>query len=292
MCNFDMSTEFIADAAVLPVDTTNQDHNIGTPQIYLEDVAIFGAKFFSFNMFGDNNPSYGLQSVTIVGKRMAPWWSFSGTVLDDGEFRAHGHGGCGPGEQRVDWDFIEAREGNTTTGYVPTANGAPLGRSGVTVASGLDLGSHSASDIRALGLSDNLTAKLSSYAGLKGADAMAQLASAPLHISAADASDINQATHTRTLGNLVVRYDAFVGDGAFYRLPREAQTVLSSVSFQYGNLEQTTPVLWSKVINQDWSGAVRELKDFRDSYPSRRALEADLLAGAMTDSKLHDGRTC
>lgn len=64
----------------------------------------------------------------------------------------------------------------------------------------------------------------------------------------------------------------------FSRLPSEAQTVIASVSFQYGvNLDLRAPRFWRAVASQDWAAAVAELRRFGDAYPTRRRREADLL---------------
>ncbi len=63
----------------------------------------------------------------------------------------------------------------------------------------------------------------------------------------------------------------------FRSLPKQAQTVIASVSYQYGNLSTETPKFWKKVIVQDWVAAIKILKKFGDAYPSRRKLEANLL---------------
>src|SRR5215216_283993 len=69
----------------------------------------------------------------------------------------------------VDWDFIDEREGVHTTGYVPNgSNRRPDANSGVTIATGFDLGRRSVDDLRRLGLDDDLVALLTPYLGLRG----------------------------------------------------------------------------------------------------------------------------
>lgn len=70
---------------------------------------------------------------------------------------------------------------------------------------------------------------------------------------------------------------------AFFDLPAEAQTVIASVAFQYGDLSIAAPRFWRAVCKQDWHAAIAELRDFGDEYHSRRHLEADLL-GAIAKS--------
>lgn len=72
------------------------------------------------------------------------------------------------------------------------------------------------------------------------------------------------------MNDLVVKYDSAVGAGEFYKLPTEAQTVIASVAFQYGNLATSAPKFWAEATSKDWSGAISELRDFGDVYNTRR----------------------
>ena len=80
-------------------------------------------------------------------------------------------------------DFIKELEGFEVTGYVPDSGNS---NSGVTIASGFDLGCRSKDDIyRAF--PNSLADKLSAYCGYKGDDAVSILQHTPLTISSADA---------------------------------------------------------------------------------------------------------
>jgi hypothetical protein len=57
----------------------------------------------------------------------------------------------------------------------------------------------------------------------------------------------------------------------FFDLPAEAQTVIASVSFQYGvNLNTAAPKFWKMAFSQNWKEAVKILEKFGDAYPTRR----------------------
>ena len=63
--------------------------------------------------------------------------------------------------------------------------------------------------------------------------------------------------------------------------------VVSSVGFQYGsNLAKATPRFWDAVTNGRWQDAVDELRNFGDSYSTRRNKEADLLQKAIDHGDL------
>ena len=190
---------------------------------------------------------------------------------------SQGGGGDSSGGAEVDWSFIEELEGNRLDGYIPKDGNVILGNSGVTIASGLDLGQNSLAGLKELNLSKDLTDKLSPYLELKGTEAQAKLDSIPLNITATEALEINSAVHGKALNDLVVKYDSAVGAGEFYKLPTEAQTVIASVGFQYGNLATSAPKFWAEATSKDWSGAISELRDFGDVYNTRRSKEADLL---------------
>ncbi|WP_234383838.1 pesticin C-terminus-like muramidase [Paracidovorax avenae] len=159
---------------------------------------------------------------------------------------------------------------------MPAAN---VSKSGVTIATGFDLGQRSENDLKNLGLASNLIEKLKPYLGSKGADAKKLVETTPLTISAAEAESIDKATKASHIASLKLKYDSATTDKKhFIDLPAQAQTVIASVSFQYGvNLDSATPKFWKAVTEQDWTEAVKLLKNFGDVYPTRRGKEAALL---------------
>jgi hypothetical protein len=179
---------------------------------------------------------------------------------------------------QIDHDFVSDREGGSvTTGYVPAAQ---VSKSGVTVATGFDLGARNTDDLSALGLSPALKAKLTRYCGKKGKDAADALKTTPLTITPSQATEIDVAVRKSVVSKLQLAYRASPDNPKnvdLFDLPAEAQTVIASVSFQYGDLAFRAPKFWKAVSSQDWRTAVSILRDFGDAYPSRRNLEADLL---------------
>jgi hypothetical protein len=184
------------------------------------------------------------------------------------------------------WSFIEELEGaSVLQGYVPTKDGEPLEKSGVTVASGVDVGQMSALDLRTLGLRPEIVQKLLPYLGLRRHAAMAQLASLPLTLTGDEADELDMAVRKRFVRGLALRYDAAISERKvprwpmFEELPAEAQTCIASVAFQYGqDLARRCPKFWAAACRQDWKAVVAELKAFNDSYPTRRKKEAALLS--------------
>ena len=176
-------------------------------------------------------------------------------------------------ESAIDFKFIAEREGSSLTGYVPKENNKVLGKSGVTIGTGVDLGQVNVKDLS--GLPEELIRKLEPYLGIKGKAADNIAKSLVLNEDEVDA--LNTFTKIKSTSKLVERYKAATGKD-FSSLTAGQQTAVASVSFQYGNLETATPNFWKQIITDDWAGAKRNLKDFGDKYPTRRNKEAALLA--------------
>jgi hypothetical protein len=179
--------------------------------------------------------------------------------------------------EKIDYKFLSDLEGGSkTNGYVPAAG---VSKSGVTIATGFDLGQRNENDLKALKLSTTLTAKLKPYLGLKGKSAQDSLKKKPLLINSLDAQAIDKAVKSAHVSQLKLKYDVASGNKKkFIDLPPEAQTVIASVSFQYGvGLNIRAPKFWKAVTAQDWKEAIKILKSFGDAYPTRRKKEAALL---------------
>lgn len=188
-----------------------------------------------------------------------------------------------PGDE-VDWGFIADREGGQLTdGYVPSTNAqpGPDPSSGVTVATGFDVGQRSASDIDNLPIDQALKNKLKPYAGLEGQAAANALAQQPLQLTRAEANQLDQVVKGAILDQVIANYDRDLSPGAtpFLGLPPEAQTVIASVAFNYGpGLDRVTPAFWKHVTEQNWFDALGELRNFGNpALQARRDLEGDLL---------------
>lgn len=184
---------------------------------------------------------------------------------------------------KIDYDVLSAREGGRKTkGYVPAASSS---KSGVTIATGFDLGQRNKKDLRLLDLGSPLIKKFGPYLGVTGPDAVSLLSDSPLTITAAQALRIDRAVKATHLRRLKSAYNS-VRDNKkrFEEIIPAAQTVIASVSFQYGtNLSVRTPKFWAAVTEQDWPRTVKILKSFGDAYPSRRNLEAALLNKAISE---------
>jgi hypothetical protein len=250
--------------------------------------------------------AHGLQQVLITGQYLNDYsgWEkifvpYSEYAILNGDYSAGVGGGGSTGGtgcvsgQKIDWTFVEAREGSSTHASVPLdRNGHPSALSGATIASGFDIAQHSVNDLRNLGLTNNLIQKFTPYISYRGQAAADYLAAHPLDITTGDVGMINNISHAEDLTRVTAAYDAAVGAGAFNRLAAEAQTAIADLAFQYHNLQTRTPNFWTDVTYQDWTAAVSELRHFDDSYGTRRNLEADLLQSGIDSHKLKPGQLC
>ena len=174
------------------------------------------------------------------------------------------------------WDFIEELEGNSQVGYIPDPEGS---NSGVTIASGFDLGCRSLADLQELNLIGTSAGdKVCKYLGLIGEDALDMLEGWPLKLTKVECDYINKQARKHAIRGLEWQWEAHTGI-EFRHIDEEPATVICSLHFQYGHLPSMTPNFWEQVTTDDWEGALDNLRGFGDRYPTRRNKEADLLEG-------------
>ena len=194
----------------------------------------------------------------------------------------------------IDMHFVQCHEGFTCCGYVPISNttGQVLGQSGVTVGSGVDLGSRTSASLRAIGVSQHITDQLEPYFGLKTDRAACAAIELPLRLSCSDAQALTQLVKDEVVSEVQQRYeqdrDRQSDADAFTSLPRGIRTAIVDVWFQFGSLPQAAPTFWSHVITNDWDNAVSELRDFYGPTANpprgdliRRNDEADIMEAAL-----------
>lgn len=178
----------------------------------------------------------------------------------------------------IDWNFIGTLEEVRLEGYIPDA-----GDSGVTIATGIDLGRQSPTSIA--GLPDGLRARLVPYLGLRGPAAVAALHARPLSVSGAEAVLLDQMAEGSIMGPLAAKFQSQTGD-VFDILPDAVQTVVVSLSYQYGAIWTRCPRYWQCVVTKDFQGIVNELEHFGDAYPTRRGSEAKYLSSHINQGAI------
>ncbi|HGS4450646.1 TPA: type VI secretion system tip protein TssI/VgrG [Vibrio cholerae] len=220
----------------------------------------------SYQPSHQTHPSYSIGAVDgIVGK---------GTLLALDEALMDGWESTCECKLMINFDFIKELEGVKKYGYVPDVKGS---NSGVTIASGLDLGARSKSDLITLGLPTSLIDKLTPYLGYKKHDAEAILAENPLLISDQELDILVSKVKESETNRIVDLYNRMSKVKKFECLPWQAQTVIASVAYQYGYLPSETKDFWKQAIEQNWSAMYGNLMNFGDKYSTRRQKEAKLI---------------
>lgn len=173
--------------------------------------------------------------------------------------------------------YIPCQHRNFTGRENPAACGEPIGASGVTVGTGLDLGQQGEADLRRMGVSDALIERFCSYLGKRRDEAVGALARAPLTLTDAECDAVDAAVHDDYIRRAAALYDS-EADEPFADCPPEAQAVIVSLFYQLGSGRTRYPVTWRLLCEGDWAGAARELKTGFKRYANRRRDEGRLLA--------------
>ena len=178
--------------------------------------------------------------------------------------------------------YIPCKRRNFTGRENPAACGEPIGASGVTVGTGLDLGQQGEADLRRMGLDSELTGIFRPYLGKKRQDAVAALAAAPLTLSEAECDAVDDAVHGDYIDRAADLYDRNTESRSFADQPQEAQAVIVSLFYQLGSPSPSKghagyPVLYGHLCRGDWQAAAHELQTGFRNYATRRADEGRLL---------------
>ncbi|MCF6256631.1 MAG: pesticin C-terminus-like muramidase [Gammaproteobacteria bacterium] len=100
---------------------------------------------------------------------------------------------------KIDYKFLSDREGGRKLlGYVPNEGGS---KSGVTIATGFDLGQRNETNLKKLKLSKTLIDKLKPYLGLTKKNAVDAIKKKPLMINDAQALEIVKSRHIASIAN-------------------------------------------------------------------------------------------
>lgn len=186
---------------------------------------------------------------------------------------------------KVDFAFIALQEGGQwLRGYVPINKGKVMGQSGMTVATGFDVGQWNFSALQNLGFSKQLLDKLRPYVGVKFKDKtktqviqmVVKLGPVPeLTKAEADACDV--AVFGKALQDAISTWESppsHRGVPRFIALPEGWQTVWLSRVYQEGPGAHTAFREAARLGH--WQSAVVSLQ-VNTKYPLRAAQEAALL---------------
>lgn len=180
----------------------------------------------------------------------------------------------------VDYAFIMKVEGYRRELYVPNNKGVVIGKSGATVGIGVDIGQHNENEFISAGIPKSIRDKIRPFFNLKGQAALEALKKNPVELTDDEAKLLSKLIIDRKIKQVQELYDK-ESKLKFFDIPANIQTVLVSISYQYGSLKYTkfrnANRLWQLAIEGDWEGFERLLRDFGDNYAIRRRREADLL---------------
>jgi len=190
----------------------------------------------------------------------------------------------------IDWEYLTAAEGFDKKGYIPKKDGKIIGSSGVTIGTGVDLGSKNAAYFSSL--PQSLQDKLKPYLGLKGKAADTALKKTPLTTTDTEARQINAVAKLAET-NLIKTQWQSATNTSFDDLPQWMATPIASVLYQHGagnpaHPTKGVPKFWTAATAQDIPAMEAELRKFGDDHPTRRKADADYLVGSLKDTTLKD----
>jgi hypothetical protein len=193
----------------------------------------------------------------------------------------------------VDFRYLSKWEGNQfLRGYVPFIKGVTAGKSGMTIATGFDIGQISASELNALDIPQETKTKISAFTSLKFtkmtrhqvAEVVAKHGPVP-KLTKAEADRIDFLIHRKHLSSAAVSWNTRRKKGVpeFKALPSAWQTVLFSRTFHQGVGMPDTSVakpFYTAATAGQWSKAVDALNNYgvaQSWYKSRVQQESALL---------------
>lgn len=193
----------------------------------------------------------------------------------------------------TDTFFIVCHEAVTQSGYVPLdrTTGEVAGKSGVTIGTGIDLGSKDRKYFESIETPEKIINKLEPYFGLQRGEAAEMIAKKPLHLTLSDVELLNKKVLDHTAKTVQQQYNKDSRHCAkckkFEDLHIAIRTAIVDVSYQFGHPSKY-PKFWKFVTTYDWKNAVRELRDFYKGKKNnhdlkRRNHEANLIEAGLRD---------
>ena len=177
--------------------------------------------------------------------------------------------------------ILKGFEATELTGYIPEA-----GTSGVTIATGFDLGQHNAADIKKLNLPKTLEAKLLPYIGSKD-----KAKAKTLTITAEEAALIDNAVINSKIENFSKSYKDTFGTEPEKTLDENTRLALASAFFNMGPKmfdKKANPSMFNALKSGDTKQIHTEIADFHRGNVkqpiSRRLAEAAIASGFIDAS--------
>ena len=186
-------------------------------------------------------------------------------------------------ELQVNMEFLRMSEGFETEGYVPRSGEQVLDSSGVTIGTGLDLGTKNMDYFKDFENKETLK-KMEAYFGMQGLAAYNFEQENPLSLTREEAVEVDNYVKGRELESIENSFLALTGK-ELSSMPPRLQTVIADLQFQYGSNYNRTPKFRDIIKDiaedpqdaQSYMPLMSELRDFGDKYDTRREREADLI---------------
>ena len=191
----------------------------------------------------------------------------------------------------IDFTVLEKSEKFTSDGYVPSCTaksiknnnpvcsgknvGDAIGKSGVTVGTGVDLGQMNEYDLKRLKLPEHINKTLKPYLNKRGANAQKL---AKLQLTSTDAKILSDRIKDKIISIIIKRYEDQSGK-VFNSLSSNIQTAIVDYFYQYGQnsmLVSPHKKLWENITSNDWERVVEFLNE-QEQYKERRKGEAELI---------------
>jgi hypothetical protein len=153
--------------------------------------------------------------------------------------------------------------------------GSVIGRSGMTIGTGVDLGQMNEYDLHRLRLPHDLYMKLKPYLGIRKAEA---LKLPPLTLLAGEAKLLSDKVKLVIISKIIKRYEKESGK-VFDSLSPKVQAAIIDYFYQWGPdgmLEKPHSDLWDSIKRNDWV-SVTDFLDSLEDYAGRREQESDLI---------------
>lgn len=174
----------------------------------------------------------------------------------------------------IDMSFLGEKEGFKLDAYIPEdKEGKVIDQSGVTVGTGVDLGSKNEEYFK--DLEPSILNKLKPHFGKKREAAQKSLEENPFSLTEEEALVLDNFVKAKEFNVLKKRWDKD-SEISWDDLTTNQATAIASVYYQHGN--QTFGYnFWDQTTSGDWDSAYENLMTWGGSTPSRRRDEAALL---------------
>ena len=194
-------------------------------------------------------------------------------------------------------DVVLKFEDTKRNAYIPTSKGTVVGKSGVTIGKGLDLGQQSTSSINALkdyGLSEELAKKLRDHPDLgkkfTGKKA-SEITFSPLSLTTEEEEELNKSIIDKYKKDFYDAYETNVGRKITDDLTENQRIALTSASFNLGvnglfkKKDGTDTNFKTQLVNKEYDKVAKNLGTWsKDNLKYRRAAEAALFGNYIDTS--------